>query len=115
MGYGDHCISSPRYCFSTQDCNEWMIKQYPNNDDDDRKIIPKWFYLNLPYCDECEKYIELIDNKCSNHQSHRLLITCNYCRKHFKTFNSRQVRCPSCCRSIERNLKKHFREIKKVS
>ena len=45
MGYGDHCISSPRYCFSTQDSNEWMNKHYPN--DDDEKIIPKWFYLIL--------------------------------------------------------------------
>ena len=84
MGYGDHCISSPRYCFSTQDYNEWMKKHYPNNDDDDEKIIPKWFYLNLPFCDECEKYVEFVDNKCSNHQAHRLLITCNYCQKDFK-------------------------------
>ena len=68
MGYGDHCISSPRFCFSTQDYNEWMNKHYPNNDDDDEeKIIPKWFYLKLPYCDECEKYIEFVDNKCSNY------------------------------------------------
>ena len=37
MGYGDHCISSPRYCFSTQDYNEWMKKHYPNNDNDDEK------------------------------------------------------------------------------
>ena len=37
-----------------------MNKHYPNNnnDGDDEKIIPDWFYLNLPYCDECEKYIE---------------------------------------------------------
>ena len=60
MGYGDHCISfpsSPRYSFSTQDYNEWMNKHYPNNDDDDdeEKKFPNWFYLNLPYCDECEK------------------------------------------------------------
>ena len=47
MGYGDHCIISPRYCFSTQDYNEWMNKQYPNSDDDE-KLIHKWFYLNLP-------------------------------------------------------------------
>ena len=55
MGYGDHCISSPRSCLSTQDYNKWMNKQYPNNDDDDEKLIPKLFHLNLPYCDECEK------------------------------------------------------------
>ena len=23
MGYGDHCISSHRYCFPTEDYNEW--------------------------------------------------------------------------------------------
>ena len=105
MGYGDHCKCSPRFRFSTQDYNEWMKKHYPNSDDDDEKMFPKWFYLNLPYCDECEKYIDIVDNKCSNHRSHRLLITCNYCQTDFKTFNKRDVRCSICCRLIERNLK----------
>ena len=115
MGYGDHCISSPRYCFSTQDYNEWMNKPYPNSDDDE-KIIPKWFYLNLPYCDECEKYIEFVDNKCSNYQTHRHLLTCNYCQNDFKTFNDREVRCSLCCRSIERKLKKYTSEkLKKIA
>ena len=67
MGYGDHCKSSPRCCFSTQDYNEWMNKHYPNSDEDDEKIIAKWFYLNLPYCDECAKYIEFVDSKCSKY------------------------------------------------
>ena len=49
MGYGDHCISSPRYFFSAQDYNEWMDEHYPDNDDD-KKIIPKRF------CDECQKH-----------------------------------------------------------
>ena len=111
MGYGNHCISSPRYCFSTQDYIEWMNKHYPNNGDDDEKIIPNWLY-----CDECEKYIEFVDNKCSNHRSHRLLVTCNYCQNNFKTFNNREVRCSVCCRSIERNLKTYiFDKLKKLA
>ena len=115
MGYGNHCISSPFYCFSTQDYNEWMNKHYPNSDDDE-KIIPKWFYLNLPYCDECEKYIEFVDNKCSNYRSHRLLLTCNYCQNDFKTFNDREVRCSSCCRLIEQKLKTYtFEKLKKLA
>ena len=56
MGFGSHYVSSQGFCFSTEDYNEWMNKHYPNSDDDDEKIIPKWFYLNLPDCDECEKY-----------------------------------------------------------
>ena len=36
MGYGDHCISSRRHCFSTRDYNEWTNKRYPNNDDDQK-------------------------------------------------------------------------------
>ena len=57
MGYGDHCIKSPSYCSSTQDYNEWTNNRYHNTDNsDDGKIIPKWFYLTLSYCDECEKY-----------------------------------------------------------
>ena len=71
MGFGSHYVSSPGFCFSIEDYNEWMNKHYPNNDDDE-KIIPDWFYLNLLYCDECEKYIEFVDNKCSNYQAHRL-------------------------------------------
>ena len=117
MGVGSHYVSSPRYCFSTEDYNEWMNDHYSNTDDgDDEKIIPKWFYLNLSYCDDCEKYIEFVDNKCSNHQSHRLLVTCNYCQKDFKTFNNRDVRCFSCCRLIESKLKTYtFEKLKKVS
>ena len=54
MGFGSHHVSSSGFCFSTEDYNEWVNKHYPNNNDDDEKIIPDWFYLNLPYCDECE-------------------------------------------------------------
>ena len=68
-------------------------------------MIPDWFCLNLPYCDECEKYIKFIDGVCYSYQSHRLLDTCNYCQKDFKTFDNRQVRCSSCCQSIEQKLK----------
>ena len=46
------------------------------SDADEEKSIPKWFYL--PYCDECEKYIEFVDNKCSNYRSRRLVVTFNY-------------------------------------
>ena len=67
MGSGSHYVSSPGFCFSTEDYNEWMDKHYPNGDDGE-KTIPKWFYLNLPCCDECEKYIEVVDNKCSIHR-----------------------------------------------
>ena len=69
MCYGNHCISSPSCCFSTKDFNEWMNNHYLNTDNsDDEKGIPKWFYLNFPYCGECEKYIEFVDNKYANHR-----------------------------------------------
>ena len=118
MGLGSHYVSSPGFCFSTEDYNEWMNKHYPNNNinDDDEKIIPDWFYLNLPYCDECEKYIEFVDSVCSNYRSHKLLLTCNYCQKDFKTFDNRKVRCSSCCRLIESKLKSYtFDKLKKLA
>ena len=118
MGYGSHHVSSSGFCISTEDCNDWVNDHYPNTkkDDDDEKIIPKWFYLNLPYCDECEKYIEFVDGVCSNYQSHKLLVTCNYFQKDFKTFNNRQVRCSSCCRLIESKLKTYtFEKLKKLA
>ena len=105
MGFGSHYVSSPGFCFSTEDFIEWMNKHYRKSDDDDEKIIPEWFCLNLPYCDECENYMEYVDNKSSNHRSHRLPVICNYCQNDFKTFNNRQVRCSSYCRLIERKLK----------
>ena len=105
MGFGSHHVSSPGFCFSTEDYNEWVNKHYPNNNNDDEKIIPDWFYLNLPYCDECKKYIEFVDGVCSNHQSHKLLVTCNYCQKDFKIFDDRQVRCLVCCLLIKIKLK----------
>ena len=98
MGFGSHHVSSPGFCFSTEDYKEWVNKHYPFNNDDDEKIIPDWFYLNLPYCDECENYIEFVDGVCYHlYQSQKLLVTCNYCQKDFKMFNNRQVRCSSCC------------------
>ena len=118
MGFGSHYVSSPGFCFSTEDYNEWMNKHYPNNknNDDDEKIIPDCFYLNLPYCDECEKYIEFVDDVCSNQRSHRLLVTCNYCQKDFKTFDNKKVRCSSCCRLLEQKLKAYtFQKIKKLA
>ena len=118
MGFGSHHVSSPGFCFSTEDYNEWVNYHYPtsDNDSDVEKLIPDWFYLNLPYCDECEKYIEFVDDVCSNQQSHRLLVTCNYCQKDFKTFNSREVRCFPCCRSIERKLKTYtFDKLKRLA
>ena len=110
MGYGNHCISSPRVCFLTQDYNEWMNKHYPNSEDDDEKIIRKRFYS-----DECVKFIEFVDNKCSNHRSQRLLVTCNYCQNDFKTFCNRALRCSSGCRLIERKLKTYtFEKLKRI-
>ena len=115
MGFGSHHVSSSGFCFSTEDYNEWVNKHYPNNNDDE-KIIPDWFHLNLPYCDECKKYIEFVDGVCSNYQSHRLLVTCNYCQKDFKTFNDRQVRCSVCCQTIECKLKTYtFEKLKKLA
>ena len=79
-------------------------------------MIPDWFYLNLLYCDECEKYIEFVDGVCSNHQSHKLLVACNYCQKHFKTYSNRQVRRSSSCRLIEQKLKTFaFEKLKKLA
>ena len=76
MGFGSHFVSSPGWCVSTEDYNEYIKKHCHNIDDDDEKIIPDWFYLR--FCDECEKYIEFTNNKCSHHLSHRILVTCNY-------------------------------------
>ena len=64
-----------------------------------------FFFFKLPHCGECEKKIEFVNNKCSNHRSHKLLVTCNYCQNEFKTFTSRKVRCSPCCQSIESKLK----------
>ena len=126
MGYCKGLMTaseSPRFCLSTEDYREQcelrdyykQTRNYCTNTIGE-KLIPDWFYLNSFYCDECEKYIEFVDGVCSNHQSHRLLITCNYCQNHFKTFNDREVRCSSCCLLIESKLKTYtFEKIKKLA
>ena len=109
---------SPRYCFSSEEYKEATRDSYSSkyNDIIEEKLIPDWFYLNLLYCDECEKYIEFVDSVCSNNRSHKLLVTCNYCQKDFETFDNRKVRCSSCCRFIERKLKTYtFEKMKKLA
>ena len=94
-----------------------MIHRHYNNtdvDDDDEKIFLKWFYFS--YCDECEKYLEFVDNKCSNHRSHRLLVTFNYCQNFYETFKDRELRCSVCCRSIESKMKTYtFEKLTKLA
>ena len=109
---------SPRYCFSSEEYKEAIRDSYSSkyNDIIEGTLIPDWFYLNLPYCDECKKYIEFVDGVCSIYRSHKLLVTCNFCQKNFKTFNDRQVRCSVCCQSIERKLKTYtFEKLKKLA
>ena len=61
-----------------------------------------------------KEYTEVVDKICSNHRSHRFVITCNFCQNDFKTFNTKKVRCSSCCRLIERKLKTYtFEKLKK--
>ena len=44
MGFGTHYITSPRWCYTTQDYNECTNKHYHNIDDE--KIFPiGFFYL----------------------------------------------------------------------
>ena len=111
MGLGANYESSPRFCLSTEDYREQCkLQNYYKNIGNTHaniikeKVIPEWLYLTLPYCIECKKYIEFVDGVCSNYRSHRLLVTCNYCQKDFKTFDNRKVRCSSCCGLIERKL-----------
>ena len=109
MGLGSHYVSSPRYCFSTQDYNEWMDKHYPNIDDGEKKL-PKRF------CDKCQKHREFVNDECAHYRLHKHLVTCNYCQKDFKTFNNRDVRCSSCCRLNESKLKTYTSEkLKKLA
>ena len=83
IGFGSHYVSSPGWCFSTEDYIECINKHYHNidDDDDDEKILPNWFYL--PYCVECENYLEFTDNNCSQHLLHRILVTCNCIQTNF--------------------------------
>ena len=48
---------SPRYCFSSEEYKEAIRDSYSSkyNDIIEETLIPNWFYLNLPFCDECKK------------------------------------------------------------
>ena len=48
MGFGSQYVTSSRFCFSTEDYNEWMNEYYHKSDDDNcDRIIPKWFFFTL--------------------------------------------------------------------
>ena len=44
MRLGSCFVTSLRMCFSTEDYNEWVNEHYENNNDNDEKIILKWFF-----------------------------------------------------------------------
>ena len=102
MGFGSHYVTSPKMCSSTGDYIGW-INKHSGDDDNDEEIIHIWFYL--PFCCECEQYIEFANIKGSNPRSHRFLVTSKYCQNDFKTFNDRKGRCSVCCCSIESKIK----------
>ena len=72
---------SPRFCYSKDDYNK---KRNDHSNIIEEKLNPGWF--SSTYCDQCEKYIEFVNNICSNHRSHRFLVICNYCQKDLKLF-----------------------------
>ena len=105
IGYGSLYVVSARYCFSTEDYNEYKNKHYHtnNNDDDDddvdEKIFPDWFHL--PYSDVCKENREFTNNMCSYRFTHKLPLSCvicknvnvdYYCRYHYNSTCSHE-----CC------------------
>ena len=45
MGFGSHYVTSFRFCFPTEDYNEWMNKHFLNtNDDYGKKILNGFIY-----------------------------------------------------------------------
>ena len=47
MAFGCFYVSSPGWCFSTENYNEYINKQYNKFDVDDEKIILPWFPFPL--------------------------------------------------------------------
>ena len=39
MGFASHCVSSPGWCFSTDDYCEYKNNHYHNTDDDDGRQV----------------------------------------------------------------------------
>ena len=59
MGFGCHCVTSLRWCYSTEDYNEYINNHLYIIDNE--KIFADWFFL--PYCDGC-KNIESLQITC---------------------------------------------------
>ena len=74
--------------------------------------MKKAFLIGLIYLIvmSAKKCIELTNNICSQHQSHRILVTCTFCQNDFRTFNTTEVRCLDCCWLTERKMKKYTLE-----
>ena len=129
---------APRYCFSSEEYKEAIRDSYSRKykDDDDidiieEKLISDWFYLNLSYCDVCEKYSKFENNECS---SHNVCVICENvdiiywlginpvcsqeCYVKYKTIscfdcknmffkNSFSLRCSLCCDLLEQKLQEY--------
>ena len=85
MAFGSHYLTSHGQCCSTQEYNDNTNNYYLNIFDDDYE---KYFLFGffLPYCDECNKYMEFTNNVCSQHLSHRFLVTFIFYQNDFETF-----------------------------
>ena len=78
MGYGSQCVTSSRFCFSTEDCKEWVNNHYHDSDNDNQKIIPD--SSHLPYCDVCKEYRAFRNNVCSIQSFHEVSLSCVDCK-----------------------------------
>ena len=128
---------APRCCFSSEEYKEAIRDSYSSKykDDDidiiEEKLIPDWFYLNLSYCDVCEKYSKFENNECSSHNVFVIwenvdniywlgiypvcsqecyvkykTISCFDCKNMFFK-NSFSLRCCLCCDLLEQKLQEY--------
>ena len=84
MGFGSHCVTSSRWCYSTEDYNE---KQNEYTNIIEAKLIPEWFYWT--YCFDCKKHRVCTNNVCPCQPTHKVSLLCIYCGNEcFDYYNS---------------------------
>ena len=82
MGLGSHLSLSKRWCYSTENYNEFTNKTYHNTDDE--TIISKWVFV--PDCDDCKENRDFTNNVCSYQPMHKVSLSWNICGKVFLNY-----------------------------
>ena len=74
MGFSSHCVTSPWWCYSTEDYNE---RQNNFTNIVEERLNPERFQWT--YCVDCEEYKDYAKIVCPYQPTHNVSLSCDDC------------------------------------